>query len=86
MGTIVERSIINSTPARVAAVIGAIAMGGVGSSFLPAASVAIAHIFASGIWLGVNVRSLTPRASLHLRMCQHRMLLAWLCAQPGFTS
>jgi Domain of unknown function (DUF4149) len=55
MGVMLERSPINSTPARLLAVVAAVAVGGVGCAYLPAASVAIAHIMAAGTWLGVNV-------------------------------
>jgi hypothetical protein len=55
MGTILERSVINSTPVRVLAVLAAVSAGGLGTSFLPSTAVAMAHMMASGLWLGVNI-------------------------------
>jgi hypothetical protein len=55
MGKIVEPSAINSTPIRVLTMLAAFAAAGYGTSILPGAAVAIAHVMASGIWLGVNI-------------------------------
>ena len=54
-GTFIERSFVNSTPARLAALLGAVALGGFGTSFLPlSGAIAVVHILAAGIWVGVN--------------------------------
>ena len=55
MGKMLEKSFINSTPARLAAVVAAIALSGAGTSLLQGTGLAIAHVMASGVWLGINV-------------------------------
>ena len=56
MGAILQKSPINSTPVRLLALLAAVALGGVGTSFLPAtAAVAVVHVLAAGVWVGVNL-------------------------------
>ena len=56
MGVILEKSPINSTPVRLLALLAAVTLGGVGTSFLPAsAAAAVVHVLAAGTWVGINL-------------------------------